>query len=465
MKKEYDLVVIGAGPAGTPAAMIAAQFGKKVLLIDKREAPGGECLFEGCIPSKVLENAANRYAEVMSSEKFHIDVAQPQIHWDEVLADKEAIIKKRSMGAMMKIKSLPNLEFVQAEASFEDEHTLLVGEENVTFEKALIATGAKTAFPNLEGDAINDVWTNRDLFFEKKLPKEILFIGAGAISCELAQMLNKLGVKTAILERGERILKHLSESAAMVVQKKMIEDSIELTCKVNIKSINHKDGKFCVTCKVDNKEKEFVYEKVLLATGRVANVDGLSLEKAGVDYNKKGVVVDNTLQTSQEHIYACGDCIDAPQFAHTATYEAGIVVHNMFAPSSHYVDYSKNSWVLFSSPQIAVVGLSAQKAQESEDYTIAEYDFMQDARAQLDKNTQGYLKFIIEKNTQVIVGIEIVSEDAASLIGEASLIVANKMSVMDVMQTIHPHPTLTESFAVLAKQVFFQNMMHQRMKR
>ena len=460
MDTHYDLIVIGAGPAGTPAAMAAAQFGKKVLLVDKRSGPGGECLFEGCIPSKVLENAANAYDAVVHSKKFHIDASHPQIHWEEVLKDKEAIVKKRSMGALMQIDKLPTLTFEQGSATFVDANTLELNNRKITFEKALIASGAKTALPPLKGSGIEKAWTNRDVFFEENLPKEILFIGAGAISCELAQMFNKLGVKTHILERSERILKHLSEEAALIVQNKMMQSGIEVECNVALQAIDYANDEFTVSFTQESKEKTLVYENVLLATGRVADLDGLGLENAGVDFDKHGVKVNDKLQSSQEHIYACGDCINAPKFAHTATYEAGIVIHNMFAPSPHFVDYEKNSWVLFSDPQIAVVGLDETAAQaKGLEVSVEKYDFAQDARAQLDKSSQGYLKYIIDKETKVIVGVEIVSEDAASLIGEASLIVANKMKAMDVMQTIHPHPTLTESFGILAKQIFFKNMM------
>jgi dihydrolipoamide dehydrogenase len=460
---EYDLVVIGAGPAGTPAAMAAAQFGKKVLLIDKREGPGGECLFEGCIPSKVLENAANSYASIVNSKKFHIDTSHPQIHWEEVLRDKDEIVKKRSMGALMQMEKLPTLRFEQGRASFVDAHTIELNGKTVTFEKALIATGAKTSLPPLHGSAITKAWINRDVFFEETLPKEILFIGAGAISCELAQMFNKLGVKTHILERSERILKRLSSEAALLVQNKMIQNGIEISCNVTLESLEIENDKFSVHYVQDAQRKHLLYEKVLIATGRVANVDGLNLEKAGVAFDKYGVSVNEQLQSSQAHIYACGDVINAPKFAHTASYEAGIVIHNMFAPKLHSVNYSKNSWVLFSDPQVAVVGLDEEAAkQKGLQYSVAKYEFMQDARAQLDKQVEGYLKYIIDTTTQVIVGIEIVNEDAASLIGEASLIVANGMSIMDIMNTIHPHPTLTESFGVLAKQLFFKSMMQRK---
>ncbi|ADN08513.1 dihydrolipoyl dehydrogenase family protein [Sulfurimonas autotrophica] len=461
MKIHYDLIVIGAGPAGTPAAMTAAQFGAKVLLVDKRDAPGGECLFEGCIPSKVLENAANNYWRVISSKKFHIqNTNTAQIHWEAVIQDKDEILKKRSQGAMQVIKKLPTLDFKQGTAKFTDAHTLNIDGEFFSFDKALIATGGKTTIPPLKGNGVDKIWTNKDVFFEKELPKELLFIGAGAISCELTQMFNKLGVKCHILERSERILRHLPSEAALTVQNKMIENGVTVDLHVDLQKIDYENDKFIVTFMQEGKERILECKHVLMATGRGANVDGLELENANVEYNKGGVVVNKQLQSSQAHIYACGDCVPGPKFAHTATYEAGIVVHNMFAPSSHFVNYDKNSWVLFSDPQIGIAGINEQQAHERGlDVDIATYDYSQDARSQIDKSTEGFVKFIIDKKSKVIIGIEIVSEDAASLLGEAALIVANEMNSMDIMKAIHPHPTLTESFGKLAQQIFFKSMM------
>jgi len=461
MKTHYNLVVIGAGPGGTPAAMVAAQFGAKVLIVDKREAPGGECLFEGCIPSKVLENAANRYSDIAKSKAFNVELeGTEQIHWDNVLKDKDLFVQQRSHAALKQIEMLPTLDFKQGSAAFVDSHTLRVNEELFSFDKALVATGAKSFFPKVEGNGLKNVWTNRDIFFNETIPKELLFIGAGAISCELAQMFNKLGTKCHILERSGRILKHLHKDAALMVQKNMIDNGVEVQLNVNLEKIEYENDNFFVYFTQDNVEKVLEYKHVVMATGREANLDGLNLESAGVEYDKKGVIVNEKLQSSQEHIYASGDCINAPKFAHTASYEAGIVVHNMFAPSSHTVNYDKNSWVLFSDPQVAVVGIDEKVAKERElDISVEIYDFKIDARAQIDKRVDGFLKFIIDNKTKVIIGIEIVNEDASSLIGEASLIVANEMSATDVLKAIHPHPTLTESFSKLAQQIFFKSMM------
>ena len=460
MKTHYELIVIGAGPAGTPAAMTAAKFGIKTLLVDKRDAPGGECLFEGCIPSKVLENAANHYAEIVNAKKFHIEEKHPQMHWEAVIQDKNTIVKQRSQGALMQIEQLPSLDFKHGVAEFVDTHAMRIDEELFSFDKAVIATGGKTNIPPFKGNGVTKAWTNRDVFLEKELPKEILFIGAGAISCELVQMFNKLGVKCHILERGGRILKHMSEQSAAIVQQKMTDNGIVIDCNVNLETIDYEDEKFIVKFSQNEQERVLEFEHVLLATGRGANVDGLGLDNAKVEYNKGGVVVNSKLQSSQEHIYACGDCVPGPKFAHTASYEAGIVVHNMFAPSPHEINYDNNSWVLFSDPQIGVAGINEEQARKRElDVAIELYDFAQDARSQIDKEAQGYVKFIIDKKSKVILGIEIVSEDASSLIGEAALIVANEMSAMDVMKAIHPHPTLTESFGKLAQQIFFKSMM------
>jgi len=466
MTTHYDLIVIGAGPAGTPAAMAAAQFGNKVLLVDKREAPGGECLFEGCIPSKVLENAANHYSQIINADEFDIEVkGKEQIHWEKVLKDKDEIILKRSKGALQQMKMLPTLDFKQGTAQFVDSHTMYVGDELFSFEKALIGSGGKTFLPNIDGNGVDKVWTNRDLFFEKNIPSQLLFIGAGAITCELVQMFNKLGTKCHIFERSDRILKKLDEDAAMMVQNKMIEDGIEIDLMVNVKEISSIDDVFTVQYTQNNELHTLKCEHIVMATGRVANVDNLKLENAGVEYKSKGVVVNEKLQTSQPHIYACGDCIDAPRFAHTASYEAGIVAHNMYAPHPRVVEYDKNSWVLFSDPQIALAGIDEQTAKERElDVSIEVYDYSIDARAQIDKREDGFLKFIIDNKTKVIIGVEIANENASALSGEASLIVANKMSAMDILTTIHPHPTLTEAFGKLAQKIFFKSMMQGRRK-
>ena len=460
--ESYDLIVIGAGPGGTPAAMAAAKFGKSVLLVDKRDKPGGECLFEGCIPSKILENAANRYEMLKNISEFHIEMkGGAQIHWEAVLKEKENLLNKRSTAALSQLKSLSSLTFKQGTATFVDEHTVEINSEKFSFEHAIIATGAKAHLPSFEGNGAAKVWTNADVFKNKTIPKEMVFIGGGAISCELVQMFNKLGTKCHILERSDRILKRIDKECALNIQQKMINDGIEIDLNVKIKKIDKNERDFTIKYLKDAEERTLTCTNVLTATGRAANVEDLGLEKIGIKYIRSGIVVNKMLQTSLPHIYAVGDCNIGPKFAHWATYESGIALHNIYAPGrKHETDISKLSWVLFTDPQIASVGLSEEEAKEAGiDINVEKYDYMIDARAQIDKDTVGFLKFVIEQKSGVIIGIEILNKDASSLVGEASLIVANKMKILDVVKAIHPHPTLTESFGFLAKNSFFKSML------
>jgi len=265
------------------------------------------------------------------------------------------------------------------------------------------------------------------------------------------------------LERGERILKHVDEDAAPAVQKRMIERGITIDLNLSIERIDEKEGGFAVTITQNGETKTIESEKVLLATGRIANLDGLNLDAAGVAYERHGVTVNAMLQSSQPHIFACGDCIDAPRFAHTASYEAGIVVHNMFAPHPQKVDFDKNGWVLFSDPQVTQVGLDEATARKRGiDVSTYSYDYAVDARAQIDKAETGFLKFVVDNDNGIIVGITILSEDAASLAGEAALIVARRLHAMDLLGVIHPHPTLSEAFGKVAQQIFFASMMQKR---
>ncbi len=454
---EYDLVVVGAGPGGTPAAMAAAQFGKKVLLVDKRGEPGGECLFEGCIPSKILENAANRYAFLKDAKKFGVELdGVAQIHWDEVLAQKAQLIEHRAKAALAGIERLPNLDFIGGEATFVNANTIEVDGTRYAFKNAIIATGAHAHLPPFKGSGVAKAWTNEDIFVQKEIPKEIAFIGGGAISCELVQMFAKLGTKCYLLERGERILRKIDEDAALIVQERMKRSGVEVLCNVSIDSIE--EG-FTINYTQDGEAKSLQVANVVIATGREPNVEGLGLENIGVEYDRHGIVTNEQLQTSLPHIYATGDCNQGPKFAHWASYEAGIAVHNIFAPFKRSIEVDKLSWCLFSDPQIAQAGIDEQSAaKRGIDVTVQKYDYKVDARAQIDKDTEGFVKFIIDKSSDKIIGAQVVSYDASSLSGEAALIVSQKMSVQEVMGAIHPHPTLTEGFGKLAQALFFASM-------
>ncbi len=457
----YDLVVIGAGPGGTPAAQQAAMMGKNVLLIDDRGEPGGECLFDGCIPSKILEESADNFYLSNHMSIFDVEVdGTTKINWANVVKKKDKIVSQRSLAALKNLNKI--LTFKKGTASFLSDKTILItstdgNNETVSFEKAVIATGSSPFIPPIKGNGVKNLWTNKEMFDEEDLPESLLVIGGGPIGVEFAQMLSKLGVKCIIVERFNRILGPVDEEFAERIQIKMKkENNIDIYVSTNVLEVNFTDDCFKVKCEKEGQIFTIDADRAIISVGRTATVQNLALEKAGVNFDIKGIAVNEFLQTKNPNIYAVGDVIKGPKFAHVATYEAGIAMHNMFNPKKIAVDFNKVSWVLFSDPEIASAGFNLQEALNlGMDVIEGQYNYNEDARAQINENDTGALKFVVDKKNHRIVGIQIMVEGASGIIGEAALIVSAKLTLEDVASAIHPHPTLTESFGVLAKQMIF----------
>lgn len=464
MSTNFDVIIIGAGPGGTPAAIQLASQGKKVLLVEDSGKPGGACLFVGCIPSKIIRHWADEYT---AARKYSTQGAwsfeDRETAWNQIRNKINAILENRSGAAIQVIKGLPGLTFVAGRATFISNNELVIEEkengrkENYTFDKAIIASGALSIIPPFKGNGVHDVLTSEVLFSQERLPEKLLIIGGGPIGVELAQMLIKLGVKCTIVELLDSILYGVVEPEyASAISNKIDSLGIDIHTSSKVQTINKIEESFDVTFEdvtgVEHKEN---FENVLVVTGKAPNIESLNLDSTDIQYDRKGITVNEYLETSVKGIYATGDVIPGPKFAHTATYEAHIAAANIAAGNSQKVDFTKNSWVLFSEPEIASVGLTeAQAVQEGCDVSVGVYDYKIDAAAQVMNAPFGYLKYVVNKKTLEIIGVHICSNNASLLVGEASLIIANRLTLKKVAQTIHPHPTLTEAFGLLA-----QNML------
>jgi len=458
--ENYDVVILGAGPGGTPAAMFLAQKGKKVLLIDERGKPGGECLFEGCIPSKILEQSSEDYSIIKNLIASGIDLKdETTFQWQKVMQKKDALIKARADGALKNMEHLPTLTFVHGKGKFVSRRQIELlhktGEkESVTFEKAIIATGSKAFMPAIEGDGVDRLWTNKDLLEAETLPRSLVIIGAGPIGIEFAQMLSKLGVKCTIIEMMDRILPPVDSAfSGLLLDIMERENGIHVHLFSRVQKIIVKDNGLEISFKSkQRKDQTILSERVLVATGRVPNIEDLHLESTSIAPDRKGIAVNEYLETTEEGIYAVGDVIKGPKFAHTATHEALIAARNIVYGNRFKLDLSKNAWVLFSDPEIASAGLTEEDAlKQGLDIVTGTYDFKIDARAQISEKPFGVLKFVAERKTAQIIGVHLFTKGASNLAGEASLIVSMKATLRDVAEAIHPHPTLTESFGFLAK--------------
>jgi len=463
--ESYDVIILGAGPGGTPAAMFLAQKRKKVLLIDERGRPGGECLFEGCIPSKMVEQSSEDYSLVKNLLASGIDLKEETpFQWQKVLQKKDTVINARADGALRNMEHMPTLTFVNGKGRFTSGRQLEVlhktgKKESVAFDKAIIATGSKAFVPPIEGNGVNRLWTNKELLEAETLPASLVIIGAGPIGIEFAQMLSKLGITCTIIEMMDRILPPVdSEFSALLLDKMERENGIHVHLSSRVRQISVKGDMFETAFEDrQGKGQTILSERVLVAAGRVPNIEDLHLESTSIAPDRKGIIVNEYLETTEQGIYAVGDVIQGPKFAHTATYEALIAARNIVDGNRFKLDLSKNAWVLFSDPEIASAGLTEKEAlKQGLDIVTGTYDFKIDARAQISEKPFGFLKFVVKRETAQIIGVHLFTKGASNMAGEASLIISMKATLRDVADAIHPHPTLTESFGFLAKNMLAQ---------
>ena len=472
IKDKYDLAIIGAGPAGTPIAIEYAKLNtdKNIALIDHLGELGGECLFQGCIPSKIMEASAKHIKELNSLKEFGIDIGNNhhKLIWDKIKQRKESILSKRTTAAKEIALDVGNIDIIKGFASFEDEKQIKIVLDDKTkkiieFKKAVIATGSKTNLPTYKGDATDKIITNDKFFQDMELPQDLSIIGSGAIAIEFAQILSTLGVKINLFVRGDKILKNIDNEASEYILNILKKSkNINLLLEANITEINTKSKSLEITYLQKGEIKTLNTTKILGATGRVPNVEKLELQKAGVKFSKRGITTTSSLQTTNKNIFANGDVVENfPKFAHTAQYAAHVVAQNLFLEHNFFKpDFSKNSWVLFSMPNFTQAGITQKEVDKQKTEVIIDrFEFNTEAKSQIEDEDYGYVKFIVEKSSKKIIGISILHEEANTLGGEAALIVANKLTLKDLIGSIHPHPTISESFVMLAKKMMGEIML------
>jgi len=472
LQKSYDLVVIGAGPAGTPIAIEYAKLNsnKTIALIDALGELGGECLFQGCIPSKIMEASAKHIKDLESLKAFGIVLndSNYQLIWEKIKQRKDSILAKRTDAAKELATSIGNIDIIKGFGSFESEDQIKIDLEDgtsqsITFKKAIVATGSKSIVPSYEGDAVDAVLTNDQFFHEMVLPKSLSIIGGGAIAVEFSQILATLGTQITLFVRGVRILKNIDdEAAAYLLDTLQKDNNINVLLNATITEINNKGEDLEITYLQDNTSKTLISQKILSAAGREPNIGKLALENAHIDFNKKGITTTRALQTSNKNVFANGDVVEHfPKFAHTAQYTAHIVAQNLFLEHNFFTpDFGRNSWVLFSMPNFTAAGLSQKEAEKRGiDILVDRFEFSTEAKSQIEEEDFGYLKFIVEKKSKKIIGISIFHDEANTMGGEAALIIARGLTLKELIDTIHPHPTISEAFVMLAKKMMGEIML------
>ncbi|MEX0793300.1 MAG: dihydrolipoyl dehydrogenase [Pirellulaceae bacterium] len=459
-----QLAVLGGGPGGYAAAFLAADEGMEVTLIEREPRLGGTCLLRGCIPSKALLHVAKVVDEVQELEKdWGISYGQPKFDIDALRARKEKVISTLSAG-LAGLAKKRNVTVIQAQGSFIDSGTLqLEGDHEsipdggtLTFDHCIVATGSVVAMPpafQIDSPRVIDSTGALEL---KDIPETMLVIGGGYIGLEMGSVYAHLGTKVSVVELTEGLLPGADRNLVKPLQKRMeelLEGRLFLNTKVG--SIGDRDDKVEVAFEGPGKFGTQKFDRVLVSIGRWPNTKGIGLENTQVKVTKRGFIdVDRQLRTADPKISAIGDTTGDPMLAHKATHEGRAAVEALLG---HAVEFNPAAIpaVIFTDPEIAWAGLMEEEAKQlGRAVTVAMYPWAASGRAQALGRTEGLTKWIIDPETEQVLGCGIVGPGAGELIGEATFAIEMRAQIQDVTSTIHPHPTLGETL-MNAGEVFF----------
>lgn len=442
----YNLIVIGGGTAGLVTAVGAAGLGAKVALIEKH-LMGGDCLNVGCVPSKALIRAARAVAAVRQAGEFGVNVP-PGTTADfgrimERVRRLRANISPHDSAARF---TELGVDVFLGTARFIGPDSIEVGGQTLRFAKGVIATGARAAAPPIPG--LNEVpyLTNETLFSLTALPKRFGIIGAGPVGCEMAQSFARFGSEVFLIEAMHGILPREDRDAAGRVRDHLQRDGVKLLCCGKDLRLARDAGGVRLRVESHGTGYDVLVDQLLVAVGRAPNVEGLGLETVGVEFDHRGVKVNDRLQTTHPRVYACGDICSRYQFTHAADFMARIVIQNALFKGRARASSLIIPWTTYTSPELAHVGLTEREAGEK---NIQVDTFTQELnqvdRAILDGETEGFVRIHVRKGSDEIVGATVVAEHAGDLISELTLAMKGGLGLKTVGATIHPYPTQAEA--------------------
>ncbi len=443
---EYDIGIIGGGAAGLTIAAGAAQLGAKTVLIEKEKKLGGDCLHYGCVPSKTLIASARVYQQIKNSYHYGLPrIELPPVNYKDVTARIQSVIdiiqKHDSEERFCKLGA--KIEFGDAE--FTDEHSVTTGDKRFTAKSWVIATGSSAMIPPIKGLDKTPFITNKEIFSLEKLPESMIILGAGPIGIEMAQSFNRLGSKVMVIDLEDRILNKEDRDMSDEVMAVLKEEGVDFRLNSSVIGVNDTDkGREVAIRTGEETVITLRAETILLALGRAANIDGLALEKVGVEFTKRGIKVDKRLRTNIKHIYAAGDVNGGFQFTHSAGYEGGIVVTNAIFRLPRKVNYTHLPWCTYTDPELAVIGMNESMAKrQGINYTVWTEEFKGNDRSLAEGEKRGMIKMLLDEKEKPL-GVQILGPHAGDLIGEWVAVLNGKVKISTLASAIHPYPTFGE---------------------
>lgn len=441
-EKNYDVAIIGAGPGGYTAAIRASQLNFKVALIEKHFV-GGVCLNTGCIPTKAILSSVDALDIIRNAQTYGLTVEKTSFDIDNIIQRKDKIV----FGLRSSLKNLiisNKVDIIEGEAKFLDSTTLQVKDNIIKAKNIIIATGSSTI--ELENIKIDHtlIHDSTSILNIKKLPNSLVIIGGGYIGCEFASFFVRLGVKVTIVEAMDAILFSHGKEISSLLTKTFKAQGIEIRTNSKVKNVEKTQN----LVKVNFENSYIEAEMVLVGVGRKPNTQNLDIEKIKIKTGKhKEIIVDEKMRTSIPNIYAIGDVLGKWMLAHVASHEALVAVDTI-ANIENKMEYNAIPAIVFTKPEIATVGLREEDAiSQNIEIEKAKFPFTALGKAHALSEKEGYVKVILDKKSKIIIGASAIGSSASVLIAEMALAITNKLTANAVMNTIHAHPTLPESWA------------------
>ena len=453
--QSFDVIIIGGGPAGYPAAIRASQLGLSACVVE-RDKLGGVCVNIGCIPTKALLHSAAMANSIRKEAKeLGIEVGEVKTDYGVAMKRSRKVAEQNSKGAEFLMKK-NKVTVIKGTGVLASATTVKVGDDVLTAKKAIVlATGSRTKGIPPVGLGINGttVITSDEALFLESAPKRLAIVGAGAVGCEFADIFNAFGSEVTLVEALPRILPIEDAECSDVIAKSYKKRGINVLAGVKVVKADVKAAEVSITVDVGGKQETITADKVLMAAGRAVNTEAIGLEAVGVKLTDRGFIQVNpaTLETTVKGVYSIGDVAGPPMLAHKGTREGIHVAEVIAGHHPKAIDYSNVPSVTYCHPEVASIGLTEEQAKEQKlDYQVGRFPFSANGRARASNETDGFVKIIRGKKYGEIIGAHIVSGHASEMIHELILARTNEYTVEEVDLAIHAHPTLSEAIAEAA---------------
>jgi len=446
---DYDIGIIGGGAGGLTVAAGAAQLGAKTLLIEKEKELGGDCLHFGCVPSKTLIRSAHVYHLMKNAEKFGLPRASPSpVDFRKISARIKSVISDiQQHDSEERFCSLgAKVEF--GHPNFTDAHTIRLNGKTHTAKHWVIATGSSAIIPPIKGLDKTPYITNREIFYLDHLPQSMIVLGAGPVGIEMAQAFNRLGTVVTVVGRAPQILPKDDPDLSGEVMEILSAEGVKFYTSHSIEATSDlgREREVIISCKTanDTKTLSLKAETLLVALGRVANVEGLGLETIGIEHDRRGITVDQRMRTNHKNIYAVGDVSGGFQFTHAAGYEGGIVISNAIFRLPRRADYTYFPWCTYTDPPLGNIGMNETMAKKAGiGYTVWTENFKSNDRSLAEGEKSGKVKMVLNEKENPI-GVQILGPHAGDLLAEWVAVLNGKVKLATLAAAVHPYPTLGE---------------------